>query len=144
MAELVYQSLAALRLLHDALLVVLPDAATELVVVHRRPVLSLAPEPRHAHRVLDLEHPLAAIQPAYAGAVNARTLQQLLQELPEVDVAAAVAHLAAAVAAVTAVTAALNRSAVLVLVCTQRIKRMQGMRGDKRDGFTSRFISVYR
>lgn len=134
MAELVYQSLAALRLLHDALLVVLPDAAAELVVVHRRPVLPLAPESRHAHRVLDLEDALAAIQPAYAGAVNARALQQLLQELPEVDVAAAVAHLAAAVAvAVAAVTAALSGNAILVLVCTQRIKRTQGVRDKKRD-----------
>lgn len=125
MAELVHQSLAALRLLHDALLVVLPDAAAELVVVHRGPVLPLAPEPRHAHRVLDLEDPLAAVQPAYAGAVDGRALQQLLQELPQVDVAAAVAHLAAAVAAAVAAAAAaaaLGGGAILVLVCTQKIR----------------------
>lgn len=135
MAELVHQSLAALRLLHDALLVVLPDAAAELVVVHRGPVLPLAPEPRHAHRVLDLEDPLAAVQPAYAGAVNARALQQLLQKLPQVDVASAVAHLATAVATITitAVTAALNGSAILVLVCTQKINGAQGVRDEKRN-----------
>lgn len=61
MAKLVHQSLAALRLLHDALLVVLPDTAAELVIVHGGPILPLAPEPRHPHRVLDLEDPLAAI-----------------------------------------------------------------------------------
>lgn len=125
MAELVYQSLAALRLLHDALLVVLPDAAAELVVVHRGPVLPLAPEPRHAHRVLDLEDPFAAVQPAYAGAVDARALQQLLQELPQVDVAAAVAHLAAAVAAVAAVITPLGGGAILVLVC----RKSRGRKG---------------
>lgn len=124
MTELVYQSLAALRLLHNAFLVVLPDTAAELVVVHRGPVLPFAPEPRHAHRVLDLEDPLAAVQPAYAGAVHARTLQQLFQKLPQVDVTAAVAHLAATVAAV-AVTA-LSGSAILVLVCTQKIKGYKG------------------
>lgn len=115
MTELVHQSLAALRLLHDALLVVLPDTAAELVVVHGGPILPLAPESRHAHRVLDLEDALAAVQPAYAGAVDARALQQLLQELPQVDVAAAVADLTAA----PAVTAALTGSALLVLVCAQ-------------------------
>lgn len=61
MAKLVHQSLAALRLFHNALLVVLPDTATELVIVHGGPVLPLAPEPRHPHRVLDLEDPLAAV-----------------------------------------------------------------------------------
>jgi len=61
MAKLVHQSLAALRLLHDALLVVLSDAAAELVIVHGGPVLPLAPEPCHPHRVLDLEDSLAAI-----------------------------------------------------------------------------------
>lgn len=132
MAELVYQSLAALRLLHDALLVVLPDAAAELVVVHCRSILPLTPEPCHAHRVLDLEDPLAAIQPTYAGAVNPWTLQQLLQELPEVDVTAAVAHLATAVAAVTTVSAALSGSAIVVLVCAQKIKKTHRVRNKKR------------
>lgn len=122
MTELVYQSLATLRLLHDALLVVLSDAAAELVIVHRGPILSLAPESRHAHRVFDLEDPLVAIQPAYAGAVNARTLQQLLQELPEVNVATAVAHLTATVLIVPA-GAALSGSAILILVCTRRKSR---------------------
>lgn len=118
MAELVHQSLAALRLLHDALLVVLPDAAAELVVIHGGTILSFAPEPRHPHRVLDLEDPLAAVQPTYAGTVDARALQQFLQELPQVNVAAAVTHLAATRAA-SART--LTGSAVLILVCTQKI-----------------------
>lgn len=74
MTELVHQSLAALRLLHDALLVVLSDTAAELVVVHGGPILALAPEPRHPHRVLDLKDPLAAVQPTYTGTVDARTL----------------------------------------------------------------------
>lgn len=114
MTELVHQSLATFRLLHDALLVVLSDAAAELVVIHGGSVLPLAPESRHAHRVLDLENPLAAVQPTYAGAVHPRTLQQFLQELPEMNVAAAVAHLPAVGAIAT-----LTGSAFLVLVCTQ-------------------------
>lgn len=114
MAELIDQPLAALRLLHDPLLVVLPDAAAQLVVVHGWPILSLAPEPGHADRVLDLEHALAAVQPAYAGPVHAGALQQFLQELPEVDVRATVSHLAAAAAA--AAHPGLRGAAVLVLV----------------------------
>lgn len=45
MTELVDEPLAPFRLLHDALLVVLSDAPGEFVVVHGRPVLSLAPQP---------------------------------------------------------------------------------------------------
>ena len=58
MAELVDEPLGALRLLHDALLVVLPEGAAELVVVHGRAVLALAPERGHAVRVDDLEDAL--------------------------------------------------------------------------------------
>jgi len=43
-AELVDEPLRTLRLLHDALAVVLADAAAQLVVVHGRPVLALAPQ----------------------------------------------------------------------------------------------------
>jgi len=46
-AELVHQPLAPLRLLHDPLLVVLTQRAGQLVVVHGRTVLSLAPECGH-------------------------------------------------------------------------------------------------
>jgi len=132
MTELVYQSLATLRLLHDALLVVLSDAAAELVIIHRGPILSFTPKSRDAHRVFDLEDPFVAIQPAYAGAVNARALQQLLQELPEMNMATAVAHLTACTAVVI-VPAALSGSAILILVCTQRIKGTQGVRNKKRN-----------
>ena len=58
MAELVDEPLGALRLLHDALLVVLPEGAAELVVVHGRAVLALAPQRGHAVRVDDLEDAL--------------------------------------------------------------------------------------
>lgn len=125
MTELVDQSLAALRLLHDALLVVLTDATTELVVVHGRPIFPLAPEPRHAHRVLDLEDALAAIQPAYAGAVYTRALQQLLQELPQMDVTTAVTHLTATGAAAVVTATALTGSAFLVFVCKAKKERTQ-------------------
>lgn len=86
MAELVDQPLRPLRLLHDALLVVLPDGPAELVVVHGRPVLPLAPEPGDADRVLDLEDALRPVQPPYAASVEMGLAQQLLQELPQVDV----------------------------------------------------------
>jgi len=134
MTELVHQSLAALRLLHDTLLVVLPDAAAEFVVVHGGSVLPLAPEPRHAHRVLDLENPLAAIQPTYAGTVDTRTLQQLLQELPEMDVAATIAHLAA-----TCAVSTLAGNAFLVLVCTQSMND----RCEKREAKETCFALFY-
>ena len=43
MAELVDEPLRALRLLHDALLVVLPQRAAQLVVVHGRAILLKTP-----------------------------------------------------------------------------------------------------
>mgnify|MGYP007002759056 CR=1 FL=1 len=90
--ELVDQSLAALRLLHDALLVVLADGPAQLVVVHRRPILPGAPQLRHADAVLDLEDALGAVQPADAAAVLVRPTKELLQKLPQVNVRAAGAH----------------------------------------------------
>lgn len=85
-AELVHEPLGALSFLHDALLVVLADGAAQLVVVHGGPVLALAPQPGHSHRVLDLEHSAWAVQPADAAPVHLRLRQQLLQKLPQVDV----------------------------------------------------------
>ena len=55
-AELVDQAAAHLRLLDDALFVVLPDRARELVVVHVRPVLAQPPQLRHFLAVFDLEN----------------------------------------------------------------------------------------
>ena len=85
-AELVDEPLRTLRLLHDALAVVLADAAAQLVVVHGRPVLALAPQFGDADAVLDLEDAARTVQPADGRAVQRRLRQQLLQELPQVDV----------------------------------------------------------
>lgn len=76
-AKLVNQSLTALRLLHDALLVVLANGTTQLVVVHGRSVLPCAPQLGHPHAVLDLEDALGAIQPANAAAVRLRSVEEL-------------------------------------------------------------------
>lgn len=85
MAELVDEPLRALRLLHDALLVVLPQRAAQLVVVHGRPVLALAPQRGHAVRVHDLEDARLAVHPVDGGRVQLRLQQQLLHKLPQVD-----------------------------------------------------------
>ena len=45
--ELVDEPLGSVRLLHDALPVVLPDGPGQLVEVHGWPVLALAPEVGH-------------------------------------------------------------------------------------------------
>lgn len=85
MAELVDEPLGALCLLHDALLVVLPEGAAELVVVHGGAVLALAPEGGDAVGVDDLEDALLAVHPVDGGRVELRLQQQLLDELPQVD-----------------------------------------------------------
>lgn len=54
--ELVHQSLGHVGLADDALFVVLPDGAAQLVVVHGGSVLSEAPQPRHVGRVLDFKN----------------------------------------------------------------------------------------
>lgn len=56
MDKLVDQSLGHIRLADDALLVVLPYGAAQLVVVHRWTVLPQSPESRHVSRVLDFEN----------------------------------------------------------------------------------------
>lgn len=106
MTELVDQPLGSLGLLHDPLLVVLTDGARELIVVHGGSVLAFAPQTSNTHAVLDLEDALLAVQPADARAVQLRLLQQLLQELPQVDVGAATTPAAAADADTTAAAAA--------------------------------------
>lgn len=60
-AKLVYQPLRPLCLLHDAFLIVLADRARQLVVVHGRTVLALAPEACYPHGVLYLEHAGGAV-----------------------------------------------------------------------------------
>lgn len=55
MNELVYQSLRHVGLADDALLVVLPYGAAQLVIVHGRSVLPQAPQSRNVGRVLDFE-----------------------------------------------------------------------------------------
>lgn len=53
--ELVDEALGDVGLPDDPFLVVLPDGAAQLVVVHGRAVLADAPQPGHLRRVLDLE-----------------------------------------------------------------------------------------
>lgn len=94
MTELVHQSLGAFRLLHDALLVILPNRSRQFVVVHRRTILAPSPEPGHDHRVLDLEHALGAVQPPDGSAMGLWGGEKLLQELPQMNVTAPVTLLA--------------------------------------------------
>lgn len=94
MTELVHQPLRSLCLLHDALLVVLSDGPRQLVVVHRRTVLPATPQASHNHRVLDLEDALGPVQPPDSGSVGLWSGQQLLQELPQMNVIASVTLLA--------------------------------------------------
>lgn len=94
MTELVDQSLRSLRLLHDALLVILPNGPGQLVIVHCRPVLSATPQPGHNHRVLNLKNAFAPVQPPNRRSVSLGRRQQLLEELPQMNVAAAVTLLA--------------------------------------------------
>ena len=61
MAELVDQALRAFGLLHDSFLVILSNGAAELVVIHGRPVLALAPKPCDPDGILDFEHSLGAV-----------------------------------------------------------------------------------
>jgi len=70
MAELVDQSLAPLRLLHDSLLVVLSQGPGQLVVVHGRTVLSLSPQSGHLDRVNNLEDSLSSVDPVNVVAVQ--------------------------------------------------------------------------
>lgn len=86
MAELVDQSLAPLRLLHDSLLVVLSQGAGQLVVVHGRTVLSLPPECGYLDRVNNLEDSLGSVDPVNVVAVQRRLQKKFLDELPEMDV----------------------------------------------------------
>ena len=85
-AELVNQSLRSFGLLHDALLVVLPQGPGQLVVVHGRPVLALAPEGGHPVGVHDLEDAPLSVEPVDAARVHVGLVQEFLDELPEVDV----------------------------------------------------------
>lgn len=88
MTKLVDKALGAFRLFHDALLIVLANGATELVVVHGRPVLTLPPKTCYSHRVFDFEHPSGSVEPTNAAAIQLGLAEQFLQELPQVDVRA--------------------------------------------------------
>jgi len=87
-AELINQPLTSLGLLHDPLLVVLPQRTRQLVVVHRWSVLSLSPQSGDLDRVDNLEDPLLPVDPVDVVAVEGGLQQELLDELPEVDVRA--------------------------------------------------------
>ena len=86
MAELVHQPLRALSLLHDSLLVVLSQRSREFVVIHGRPVLPLSPQGGDTGRVDNLEDSLLPVQPVDASRVHVGLEQELLDELPKVDV----------------------------------------------------------
>ena len=86
MTELIDKSLRSLGFLHDPLFVVLPERPGQLVVVHCRPVLALAPQRGNPRRVHDLEDALFAFHPVDAAGVQVRGAQQFLDELPQVDV----------------------------------------------------------
>lgn len=87
-AELIDQTLRSVRLLHDSLLVVLPDRPAQLVVVHFGFVLSGSPKLGDSHRILDLEDAFLLVEPAndsHVGRAGVDLLQELLEELPQVD-----------------------------------------------------------
>jgi len=54
-AELIDESLRRRRLVNDSVLVILTNRARQLVVVHRRTVLALAPQLRQLLGIFDLE-----------------------------------------------------------------------------------------
>lgn len=56
MNKLVHQSLRHIRFADDALLVVLTYGAAQLVVVHRRPILSEPPQSGNMSRVFDFKN----------------------------------------------------------------------------------------
>lgn len=85
-AKLVDQSLSSLCLLHDALLVVLSQRPGQLVIVHGRSVLPLAPERGNPVGVDNLEDASLAVNPVDAARVQVGLVEQLLDKLPEVDV----------------------------------------------------------
>lgn len=95
-AELIDQALRSLSLFHDSLFVILTDRTAQFVVVHGRPVLASAPESGHANRVLDFEDALCSVHPSDATAVELRLAEQLLEELPQVNVGAGAAAAARA------------------------------------------------
>ena len=83
---MVDQPLTLLRLFHDAFLVVLAQTPAQLVVVHRRPVLPLAPERGHAVAVHNLEHTLLPVYPVDRAGVQVGLVEEFFDELPQVDV----------------------------------------------------------
>lgn len=70
----------AVHLLHDVLVIIVPERPAELVVVHVRLALALAPLARHLVRVEQLELAVSAL-PGDAGRVGL-VGEQLEQELP--------------------------------------------------------------
>jgi len=64
-AKLVDEPLGSFSLLHDTLLVVLPEGPGQLVEVHGRTVFSLAPQVGHLCRIDDLKDALGLISPVY-------------------------------------------------------------------------------
>jgi len=69
MTELVDQTLRPLSLFHNTLLIVLAYRATQFVIIHGRPVLTLSPKSGHTYGVLDFENPFWPIHPSDTTAV---------------------------------------------------------------------------
>lgn len=88
MTELINEPLGAFRLLHNTLAIVLAYGATQLIVIHSWPVLTLSPKTGNSNTVFDLKDPSGTIQPADCGSVHCRLREKLLQELPQVNVGA--------------------------------------------------------
>jgi len=88
LAELIYEPLGLFRLLHLALLVVLPERPGELVVVHGGTVLALTPKRGNPDRVDNLEDSLLSVQPVDAARVALWLQEELLEELPQHNVGA--------------------------------------------------------
>lgn len=85
MTELVNQSLRPLRFPHDSFPVILPDGPRKLVIVHRRTVFTDSPKACHPNAIFDFEHASALIQPPDTWTMLLPGGQQLLQELPEMN-----------------------------------------------------------
>lgn len=88
MAKLIDKPLTSFSFLHNSFFVILSQRTGELVVVHRWAVLPLSPESRNLDRVDNFEYSLLPVQPVDEVPEVLRLEEQLLDELPEMNVGA--------------------------------------------------------